>query len=286
LRHGQSPGFGLADLVGVGMGKYRGIAETIGLPRPNLVTELTAQLSWPVAGIGLIGLATSALLGDWRHRWLIATGALPLLAIGFLATFWYSRYLLFTLPPLIVAAVSGWHIVSLRARPVGPVLGCAALLVCVALMGHQSALLILDPAAARWSPLDRFQYFAGWGSGYGYPEAAQFVLAAPDAPPMIYALDGHSAYQLRNYLPARWGGRVSPIFYGPDGKVLLSEADRMKNLLLHTPAWIIIPAPLLQRYLDSTFGRANLQRLQLRQVAGFDKPGGRAQLAIYAVTPR
>jgi hypothetical protein len=286
LRRGQSPGSGLADLVGVGMGQYSGIAAVIGVPRPNLITELTAQLSLPVVVIGLIGLGASALLHDWRRRWLLAAGALPLLGIGLLATFWYSRYLLFTLPPLIVAAVCGWHSLALRARRFRQPLEFGALAVCAGFMGHQSALLILDPPAARWSPLDRFQYFEGWGSGYGYPEAAKFVLAAPDVPWTIYSLDGHSAYQLRNYLPIEWNRRVKPIFYGQDGRLLHSQPARLQNLLNRARAWIISPEPLLQDYLNSSFGRMNPGQINLRPVARFAKPGVRGPLAIYEVTQR
>ena len=299
VARGQSPGFGLQSVIGVGMGQFQSITTVIGVPRPNLVDELTAQLSWPVAALALIGLAASALSPDWRPRWLIVVGVLPLLGIGLLAKFWYSRYLLFTLPPLIVGAVSGWRRLSQHARVLArtDVSRCrrvllrlpvesAALAACVGFMGYQSALLIFDPPAATWSALDRFQYFEGWGSGYGYPEAARFVLGARDAPQMIYSLDGHSAYQLRNYLPAQWSSRVSPIFYGPDGKALGSQTARLENLLNHTPAWIIIPEPLLQGYLDSSFGRADSARINLQRIATFDKPGSRARLAIYDVTRR
>jgi 4-amino-4-deoxy-L-arabinose transferase-like glycosyltransferase len=286
VAHGQPPGFGLQVLLGVGMGQYQDIATAIGVRRPNLVDELSAQLSWPVAALALIGLAASALSRDWRVRWLIAVGALPMLGIGLLAKFWYPRYLLFTLPPLIVGAVSGWRRLSQHAGRLRLPVELAVVTVCASFMGYQSALLIFDPAAARWSALDRFQYFEGWGSGYGYPEAARFVLAARNAPQMIYSLDGHSAYQLRNYLPAQWSSRVRPIFYGPDGEVLRSEAARLENLLSSTPAWIIIPEQLLQGYLDSSFGRTNSARINLRRIATFDKPGSRARLAIYDVTRR
>src|SRR3984893_12887795 len=284
LQHGQSPGFGLQDLIGVGMGHYHDIAAVIGVPRISLVGELTAQLSWPVAVIGLIGLAAGALLNDWRQRWLIAVGAAPMLGIGLLAEFWYPRYLLFTLPPLIVSAVCGWRSLSLRIGRFRRPVEFGVLAVCAGFMGHQSALIIFDPVAASWSALDRFQYFEGWSSGYGYPEAAKFILAAPDTPLMIYSLDGHSAYQLRTYLPADWASRVAPVFYGQDGKTLPSEEARLENLLNLAPVWIVIPEPLLQGYLDSSFGRMNLARIKLRQLAKFDKPGSRARLAIYEVT--
>jgi len=286
LARGQSPGFGLQIVMGVGMGQYQDIATVIGVQRPNLVDELTAQLSWPVAALALIGLAASALSRDWRLRWLIAVGALPMLGIGLLAKFWFSRYLLFTLPPLIVGAVCGWRRLSQHAQPFRLPVEAALLAVCVGFMGYQSALLIFNPAAARWSALDRFQYFEGWSSGYGYPEAARFVLEARDAPQVVYSLDGHSAYQLRNYLPAQWSSRVRPIFYGPDGKALGSETARLENLLSRTPAWIIIPEQLLQSYLDSSFGRTNSGRINLQRIATFDKPGSRTRLAIYDVTRR
>ena len=281
LARGQSPGFGLQIVMGIGIGQYEDIATVIGVQRPNLVNELTAQLSWPVAALALIGLAASALSRDWRLRWLIAVGALPMLGIGLLAGFWFSRYLLFTLPPLIVGAVSGWRRLSQHARQFRLPVEAAVLAVCVGFMGRQSALaLILNPTARtvgrRWT---RFQYFEGWGSGYGYPEAARFVLAARDAPQIVYSLDGHSAYQLRNYLPAQWSSRVRPIFYGPDGKALGSETARLENLLSRTPAWIIIPEQLLQSYLDSSFGRASFRADQpaancyIRQ-AGFPRAAG------------
>jgi 4-amino-4-deoxy-L-arabinose transferase-like glycosyltransferase len=286
LRLGRSPGFGLKDFVGIAAGRYHDIAGVIGVPRVNLADELTAQLSWPVTVIGLIGLAGGVLFNGWPHRWLIAMGAAPMLGIGLLAEFWFPRYLLFTLPALIVGAACGWQALSLRAGRARYPVQIGVLALCVGFMGHQSALIILDPAGASWSALDRFQYFEGWSSGYGYPEAAKFVLAAPDAPPIIYSLDGHSAYQLLTYLPAAWVSRVKTASYGQHGEVLRSEDARLENLLSRTPVWIIISEQLLQGYLDSTFGRSGSERLNLRQIAVFAKPGSRARLAIYAVTPR
>ena len=285
-RRGRPLGFGLQDLLGIGVGRYRNITEVIGIPRIKLADELTAQLSLPVMVIGLIGLAAGVLGRDWRQRWLIAVGAVPMLCIGLLAAFWFPRYLLFTLPPLIVAAVSGWRSLALHTGRFRQPIHFVILSVCVGFMGYQSALIIFNPGAARWSPVDRFQYFEGWSSGYGYPEAAKFVLETPNAPLMIYSLDGHSAYQLLTYLPAAWKSRVKPIFYGQDGKGLNSEDARLANLLSRTPAWIVISEQLLQSYLDSSFGRNNLGQIDLHQIASFDKPGSHGRLAIYAVSQR
>jgi hypothetical protein len=201
-----------------------------------------------------------------------------------LAEFWYSRYLLFTLPPLIIAAVEGWRSLAAHAGRLRRLCELGALALCVGFMLPQTARLILEPAAANWSRLDRYQYLEGPGSGYGYPEAARFILAAPAAPSIVYALDGHSAYQLRNYLPPAWNTRVTPIFYATDGRELRSEAERFANLAALTPAWLIIPRQLLHRYLISSFGEKDAGRVGLRQIALFDKPGQWSQLALYEIT--
>jgi hypothetical protein len=283
--NGQSAGFGLTDFAGIALGRYTGIAAAIGVPQSRLLDELAAQLSWPVIVTGGIGIVAAARFGDWRHRWMIAMGLIPMLGIVLLAQFWFSRYLLFTLPPLIVSAVWGWHHLARQTR-FRRAVEWAALAVCAGLMGRQSALLVFAPAAADWSPLDRFQYLEGWPSGYGYPEAAQFIRRALHAPSKIYSLDGHSAYQLMSYLPAQWTSRVGPIFYGDDGLALPSNEARLANLLEHTPAWIIVSDQLLPRYLALDFGRLDQEPIILRPIARFDKPGSRSRLAIYEVTRR
>jgi hypothetical protein len=279
-RSGQAPGFGIQDLIGIGMGNYQ-----INFPRPNLLSELAVQLSWPVVVIGLLGIIASALTGDWRQRWLIMVGAVPMLAIGLLASFWYPRYLLFTLPPLIVVAVCGWDI-ALRASRFRLALRTGVLLICVGFMAWQSAHIILAPLEASWSPVDRYQYFEGPGSGYGYPQAARFILAVPNAPRMIYSLDGHSAYQLQAYLPPQWRARVAPVFFAADGRMLRAGPERLQNLLTSTPAWLISPEPLLSRYLLTSFGEGSAGSIKVRELAAFDKPGFLTRLAIYEVTPR
>jgi 4-amino-4-deoxy-L-arabinose transferase-like glycosyltransferase len=284
MRSGQSPGFGLQDLIGLSMGRYRDIAAVIGVPRAKLLAELSAQLSWPVTLIGFVGLAAGVFLNDWRHRWLTAVAMLPMLGIGLLAEFWFSRYLLFTLPPLIICAAAGWRSLSVRAGRFRLPVEMGVLAVCIVFMGRQSALIVFDPVAANWSPLDRFQYIGGWTSGFGYPQAAQFLLQSAGAPSMIYSLDGHSAYQLRTYLPEQWANRVKPIFYGQDGTALRSEDARMKNLFSQTPVWVIVPQQLLHGYMDSSFGRINAARIHLREIAAFDKPGSHSRLAIYEAT--
>lgn len=286
LQHGQSAGFGLADFAGIAMGRYEDIASVIGIPKSRLADELAAQLSWSVTVIAVVGIVAAARFGGWRQRWLIAMGILPMFGIAFLAKFWFSRYLLFTLPPLIVSAVCGWHEIARRTGRFGRPMRWMAWAVCVGFMGRQSALIVLAPASAHWSALDRFQYLEGSPSGYGYPQAAKFLTEAPDAPSRIYSLDGHSAYQLLSYLPAPWMDRVKTVFYGDDGRPLDSQRARLTHLLERTPVWIIISDPLLQRYLDSDFAGSASAIIRLRPIAHFNKPGSESDLVIYEVTHR
>jgi len=286
LRRGQSLAFGLKDLIGIGLGNYVDVAETIGVPRMKILTELTAQLSRPVIAIGSVGIIASAIGGDWRQRWLIVHGLALILAIEFFTKFWYPRYLLFTLPPLIVASALGWESISLRLGRARRVIELSVLAICVVYMGRQSVLLITDPLAARWSRLDRIQYLEGWSSGYGYPEAAKFLVQSINPPAMVYSLDGHSAHQLLAYLPTEWADRVKPIMYGPNQQVLRTEAARLENLFAHKSAWIVIARQLLPSYLESTFGRASLDRIGLHELAEFNKPGVRSQLVLYEVSQR
>jgi hypothetical protein len=153
-------------------------------------------------------------------------------------------------------------------------------------MGYQSARIIFDPGSANWSRVDRIQYFEAPGSGFGFPEAARFVLESPAAPRMIYSLDGYSAQQLLTYLPANWRGRVKPIYYGDNGEFLRSDEARLENLLERTPVWLIVPEQLLPGDLAASLGRLKPEQIKLRQMAAFDKPGLHARLAIYEVARR
>jgi len=294
VRHGLAPGFGLTDFAGVGLGAYRDIGATMGVASISLFGELSAQLSWPILVIAAAAIAVAVDMAvassDWRLRWLIATATGPMLAIGTLANFWYSRYLLFTLPPLIIAAVAGACAASEVARRANSRLArglarpalAAAGIACLGLLGWQSVRVVLDPLAARWSPVDRFQYFEGWGSGYGYPEAAEYLQNSSTVPHSVFALDGHSAYQLRSYLPRAWLDRVKTVSYGPGGEVLAGNRERLENFRRDGRAWILIPEPLLKRYLESSFGDA--YHPDLRLVAAFDKPGARVRLALFEAT--
>jgi hypothetical protein len=186
---------------------------------------------------------------------------------------------------LIVAAVSGWRALATRLQRFTTAVEVTVLAICAALMAKQSMLLITDPISARWSKIDRVQYFEGSGSGYGYSDAAQFILAASKAPPTIFSMDGHGAYQLRTFLPREWKDRVRPAFYAADGAMLRTPEQRLNNVIEASPTWVLVSEELLGSYLDSTFGSSQAL-LQLRLIRRFERPGTRSKLALYEVTPK
>ena len=285
-QRGQSLGFGLHDLFVVGAGHDGVIPDAMGVERPRLLSELAAQLSWPVLILALPALVASVYGGDWRQRWLVASGLLPLLAIGFIARFWFSRYLLFALPPLMISAVYGWGSLAARAGRFAQPLKATVLAAVLGIMAWQSTLLIVDPVRARWSRIDRFQYIEGWSSGYGYPEAAGFLLSASDVPSLIYSLDGHSAAQLLTYLPAEWSTRVRAI---RDTQVISTSREQRAcadTLLNVRSSWVIAPAQLVRQNLLSVLGPSCPEPLELRTIAQFDKPGLRTQIGIYEIVQR
>ena len=71
---------------------------------------------------------------------------------------------------------------------------------------------------------------------------------------------------------------------GSGGRRLGPTATELPNAVSHEPAWILVSEQLLQRYLASDFGDTSVDRIMVRAVASFEKPGGRAQLGLYEVT--
>jgi hypothetical protein len=66
---------------------------------------------------------------------------------------------------------------------------------------------------------------------------------------------------------------------------LRTEQDRIDRLFSQSPVWLVVSPQLLQQYLAANFG-AGAGELRLRELTSFDKPGARAQLAIYDVARR
>ena len=263
------PGFGLINIKDQTASVDR--LTTIAANFSQLLGVFVEQLTWPVVLLGSVGAAAGLLRGDPRQRWLISMGAAPILGLVLLSSVWMSRYLVFAIPPLIVSAVCGWQVLLNGIGKAKRELAIVLTVVCVILMGRQSALTILDPLSVRG--LDG--YVSGWTSGYGYPELARYLQSAPDAPPGVYAFEVVTAMQLKALLPDEWKERVHQLQI-VDGQYF--DREQAESYLLESaPAWLVAPQPLSA---DDAFAQAHLHR-----IAGFDKPSRDVQVTLYEVAP-
>ncbi|MGB9873143.1 MAG: ArnT family glycosyltransferase [Anaerolineae bacterium] len=261
-RQGLTLGFGLWLLQ-----RQSGRTEIRVLVVQNLVRliyELEAQLGWPSLLLGGIGLAAGLAFGNRFQRWLAVTGLLPWLGIILIAQEWSSRYLLFSIPPLLIVAVGGW------ASMLGNrwVKGFLLVIPLVSFV-HQSALLILNPPAARWSESDRWGYITGWPSGYGYAEAANYLCDVEQAE-SVYALEVGTAMQLALSLPPDCRLTIRQL-HVVDGRPVAPE-ERQALLLENCPALLITPdAPDFSDELMA----------HLQYIRGFPKPDSQTGVALY-----
>jgi len=259
---GLSPGFGLGLLQRQSSGVEIGASLAQNLIR--LIYELEAQLGWPALLLGGLGLSLGLISGNRFQRWLIVTGFLPWLGIILIAREWSSRYLLFSIPALLIGAVDGWALV-LRNQWVKGFLLAIPLLY----FAHQSALLVLNPPAARWSESDRWAYISGWPSGYGYVEAARYLCLSGSTLP-VYALEVGTAMQLALSLPSGCQIEIRQL-HVVDGRPIPPE-ERWVLFLENCPALLITPdAP----------GPSDELQAHLQYIVGFEKPGSQAWVTLY-----
>lgn len=267
-RQGLSPGFGLGLLEQQSRGAEIGVS--VGQNLIRLIYELEAQLGWPALLLGGLGVTLGLVFGNRYQRWLTVTGLLPWLGLILIAREWSSRYLLFSIPALIIGAVSGWaSALKNQNHWIKGLLLAIPLLYFV----YQSTLLVLNPPAARWSERDRWGYISGWPSGYGYAEAARYLCSSSPSLP-VYSLEVGTAMQLALSLPSgcRIGIRQLHVV---DGRAIPPE-ERRALLLEKCPALLITPDAL---------SPSDELRAHLQYVAGFEKPGSQAQVTLYRCGP-
>lgn len=265
---GLWPGFGLQNISEQTQATNR--LATFAGNLSELLTLFTVQVTLPVTVLTVIGVIFALLRGNRYLRWVTIMGGGPLLGMMLGSSVWYARYLVFTIPPLTIGAVCGWQLILRRTGRVKGAMTVVLLIASVVLMGHQSALIILDPPNARGLG----GYVRGWTSGYGYPELARYLQSEPDTPSEVYFLEICPAMQLRALLPDEWAKRVRQIQL-VDGRYL-SRAEQEAHLTSNAPVWLITPGALD----DQNDFSAN----HLRRLAGFSKPRSETQVTLYEVT--
>lgn len=271
--HNEAPGFGIRLVISKAQSTNRLSLVVSNLIR--LVDEFSAPLTPAIAFMLWVGVFLSLGRGSWVQRWLASWSLLSLGLIVTVSAFWGSRYFLFVVPPMIISAVNGWQLVFNRLSSRYRVIIMLVILVLsIIYMAYQSGLRIFNPPLARWSRGD-WGYISDWPSGYGYPEMAEYLLSAPDIPPVVYTFEVGTAMQLLAYLPKGMEHKVQQLQL-VDGKYLTVEEARA-YLLDHSPAWLVTRSGA-----DPNDPWASKH---LRRIVGFRKPCSTVEVTLYEVIP-
>jgi hypothetical protein len=278
-----------APIFALGIGQYQVAAKSVVALEPaemlpHTLSNLMTLAEWlagyaPGLLLALIGAAALAALGLGRKSipWLAGL-LMPIVFFSVVSRVWYPRYVLMTAVP--VAILVGWFgeqvlrgLMSWRRR------GGAAVFAMVAVTCILPALqfdygILVDPTAAPWPAIERWQYVANWPAGYGMPEAAQELdrLAAQSS-------DGINVFRMNKNSPVM---EILDLYAWHNPRIALYKADfaddnprpRMTSLAQQRPTYIIVDPPRE----GIVFG-ANYPRAQ--KVAEFNKPGGESAILIY-----
>lgn len=131
-------------------------------------------LSYFTIPVLLFAALSVVLLRDGRAFWLAGSVILPFVLFALLSQPWSARYILPTLPPLLILLSGG--LVHLLERVAPPHRGLLTLSLAALLSLQWLAFdrhLLLDPATAPFPVDDRRQLVSGWPAGYGVREAAE-----------------------------------------------------------------------------------------------------------------
>jgi hypothetical protein len=163
-------------------------------PGAALLATLRDMRGWVVSYFTIPALLAAAaslfLLRDRRAVWLAASVGLPLFVFALVSQPWSARYILPTLPALLVLIAGGVEKVAARFKP-----GLSSAVALVLTLGVSfqgltfDRYLLLDPARAPFPPDDRHQLVTGWPSGYGVREAASRLRREAARRPLVVFID-------------------------------------------------------------------------------------------------
>ena len=128
------------------------------------------------------------LLRDGRALWLAGSLALPFALFALFSQPWSARYVLPTLPPLLILIAGGIDGLASRLRGEALAAALSTALASVAFVPFDLSLLF-EPARAPFPPDDRSQLVTGWPSGFGVREIADRLKAEARGGPVLAYVD-------------------------------------------------------------------------------------------------
>jgi 4-amino-4-deoxy-L-arabinose transferase-like glycosyltransferase len=177
------------------------VTEIIKHPLDPLVPHLwdivhiySQYISLPLIILSLLGLLLSKKNPlDKHHHCLIALWwILPLIANATMAKVFTARYILFTLPPLVLLMAVGIHYFFTKTLKYFKysILQIIILLICLSLNIFWIYKISFNPFSANL-PSTETGYLSGWTSGWGIKAASQYLIARSKVANVIVGTEGY-----------------------------------------------------------------------------------------------
>ncbi|MBK5257529.1 MAG: glycosyltransferase family 39 protein [Vicinamibacteria bacterium] len=239
----------------------------------QLFSTLSDMCEWALryftAPALLFALVSVALLRDGRSSWLAGTVVIPFLLFAFFSKPWSARYVLPTLPPLLILISGGLEALAAQVKSSARtplVLGLSMMVAFPGLFFVRE--LVFDPSRAPFPSDDRHQLVSGWPAGYGVRELSIRLLQEADAGPLTAFVDTGGTRTIATSLPILL--RKAPSLLLVEGD-FGSPAFRARMALAATSARVF--AILGPRSSDLEL-MSVLEGAKVFRVAVFERPGG------------
>lgn len=156
----------------------------------NLIDWFPKLLTWPIIGLWFTGVAFILKLKNKLGLTLLLWILVPLLIqMAFLRTF-TARYILFSIPPLLIIAAFGLEklIEMLTIKKHILILLSLAIILPMTLFFDYTNLT--KPENLPLPREERHGYFEDWTAGYGFPEIAKYLILQKQNGPVLVGTEG------------------------------------------------------------------------------------------------
>ncbi len=185
---------------------------------------LLAYITLPIIFLAFYGLYLTISRNHYKGLVLLLWFLFPALVFSVVAKFSYSRWFLFSSPPLIIASgvaiaeIQGWFFNIVRWKK--GILRHTLFSILMFLFFYPSLVfgykLLVDPVHAPWVDSDKEQYIANEYSGYGIPELIRFFKTVGKKNPVTV------------FVTDNWGN---------PGDALFLYLEKENNIKIHTSWW-------------------------------------------------
>ncbi len=156
----------------------------------DIVDWFPKMLTWPVLLLSVIG--TGFILVK-RNRYgiiLLLWSLVPMMLFMALLKTFTARYLLSSIPPLIIIAGFGLTEVLSRFKKRTIIYSLAAVVLLLPLPIYFDYLLLTNPQAAPLPNEERIGYFEDWTAGYGFKQIANFLIDQSSKRSVVVGTEG------------------------------------------------------------------------------------------------